>query len=64
MREQLLDYRGMAGCLGVPVRTLRTWVYQGKAPVLKLGHRSVFFQPSKVFAALEKFEVKAATDRR
>jgi excisionase family DNA binding protein len=64
MREALLDYRGMSAESNVPVRTLRTWVHQGKIPYIKTGHRSVFFQPSKVFAALEKFEIKAATNRR
>jgi hypothetical protein len=31
---------------------------KGVAPVLKLGHRTLLFQPEKVLKALEKFEIK------
>jgi hypothetical protein len=58
MPKQLLDYSEMAAELSVPERRLRYWVTKGIVPCLRIGHRTVFFQPSKVFAALEKFEVK------
>ncbi len=60
MTEPLRDYEGMAAASNVPERTLRTWVAQRKIPFLKLGHRTVLFQPSKVFEALERFEVAEA----
>jgi hypothetical protein len=61
MREALVDYPGLSALTGETVRTLRTLVSQRKIPHLRLGHRTIRFQPSKVFAALEKFEVRAAT---
>ncbi|MEO5719855.1 MAG: hypothetical protein ABIR71_00110 [Chthoniobacterales bacterium] len=60
MREQLVGYVGMADASNVPERTLRTLAQQRKIPFLKLGHRTVLFQPSKVLAALERFEVVEA----
>ncbi len=58
MREQLLTYAGMADDCGLPERTLRTLTQEGKVPCLRLGHRTVRFMPSKVFAALERFEIR------
>ncbi len=55
--EQLLDYTGMSGACGIPERSLRTLAQQRKIPFLKLGHRTVLFEPSKVLAALARFEV-------
>ena len=43
---------------GVPVRTLRTFMVARKIPFLKLGHRTVLFDPEKVDKALERFEVQ------
>jgi hypothetical protein len=34
------------------------WIAKRVAPVLKLGHRTLLFQPEKVLKALEKFEIK------
>ncbi len=61
MREKLLDYEGMAADCNMPVRTLRWLVQTKKVPVLVLGHKLRRFQPSRVFEALEKFEVREAT---
>ncbi len=63
-REPLVDYNELAALTNRPVRTLRTLKQTGKIPYLRLGHRMIFFQASKVFAALERFEVLAAHDRR
>jgi hypothetical protein len=64
MREALVNYAELSVLTNRPVRTLRTLKQAGKIPYLRLGHRMILFQPSKVFAALERFEVKAATDQR
>jgi excisionase family DNA binding protein len=56
--EPLLSYDQMAAELGIPVRTLREWVYAGVLPYLKLGHRTVKFQRSRVLKALAAREVK------
>jgi excisionase family DNA binding protein len=56
--EPLLSYDQMAAELGIPVRTLREWVYTGAIPYLKLGHRTVKFQRSRVEKALAKREVR------
>ena len=58
--SKLVDYATMAGQLGIAVRTLRTWVSNRKVPHHRLGHRTVLFDPPKVWAAVNKFEVKAA----
>ena len=59
MLEPLLSYDQMAGELNVPVRSLRELVRKGCVPHLRLGHRTVKFQRSKVERALAKREVKA-----
>ncbi len=64
LREALVTYDELAAITNRPVRTLRTLKATGKIPYLQLGHRMIFFQASKVFAALERFEVLAAHDRR
>lgn len=58
--SKLVNYPTMAGQLGIAVRTLRTWVSKRKVPHHRLGHRTVLFDPSKVWAVVNKFEVKAA----
>jgi excisionase family DNA binding protein len=58
MLEPLLGYDEMAAELGVPVRSLRQLVYKGIVPHLRLGHRTVKFQRSKVERALKKREVR------
>jgi hypothetical protein len=50
----------MAAQLGIAERTLRTWASKRKVPTLRLGHRTVLFDPPKVWAAVNKFEVKTA----
>ena len=48
--------------IGIPVRTIRSLAAAGKIPFFKLGHRTMLFDPSKVLLALNKFEIKAATE--
>jgi excisionase family DNA binding protein len=59
MLEPLLSYEQMASELNVPVRSLRELVRKGVIPHLRLGHRTVKFQRSKVDRALQRREVKA-----
>ena len=58
MKKQLHDYLAMAGELSVPKRRLQYWVAKGIVPCLRIGHRTVLFEPDKVIEALRKFEVK------
>jgi hypothetical protein len=39
-------------------RSGQGWIAKRVAPVLKLGHRTLLFQPEKVLRALEKFEIQ------
>jgi hypothetical protein len=55
-----IDRVFMAAQLGIAERTLRTWASKRKVPTLRLGHRTVLFDPPKVWAAVNKFEVKTA----
>jgi hypothetical protein len=43
---------------GRPVRQLRTFVAHRVIPYEKIGHRTILFDPQKVEAALQRFEVK------
>jgi excisionase family DNA binding protein len=56
--EKLLSYQQLSEVIGVPVRTLRTLVYRGTIPHVRLGHKLVRFQPSRVEKALSKREVR------
>jgi hypothetical protein len=56
-REKLVDYAGLAEEVGIPVRSLRTLAHRRVIPCLRLGHRTVLFAPSKVIAALERYEI-------
>jgi len=64
-KSKLKDIRGLSEELGPPfsVRTLRTLQYRGIIPYLKLGHRFCLFDPDKVLAALDKFEVKSIAEK-
>jgi excisionase family DNA binding protein len=59
MSEKLVTIKELAAQSGLPVRTLRTLMSRGTIPFLKLGFRTVRFQPSKVEKALARREVKA-----
>jgi hypothetical protein len=59
IREKLVDIKGLAEDIGIPVRTLRSLWLKKKIPGVRLGHRTLVFDPSKVRTALDKFEVRA-----
>jgi hypothetical protein len=54
-----VNLAGLEAATGIPARTLRTLFHQKKIPGLRLGHRTVIFDPAKVQAALDRFEQKA-----
>ena len=58
-RSKLVYIKGLADDTGIPDRTLRSLYHAVKIPGYKLGHRTLMFDPEKVRAALNKFEVKA-----
>jgi len=43
----------MAALLGEEARTLRTWRHQGLAPFIRLGYRTIRFDPTAVIEALK-----------
>jgi hypothetical protein len=55
---KLVDIQQLSGELGPSVRALRTWVHARKIPFIKVGHRTMLFDPQKVRAALQKFEIQ------
>ncbi len=57
--SKLVRIEALAVDIGIPARTLRSLFHAGKIPGLKLGHRTLMFDPDKVRDALNKFEVKA-----
>ena len=60
---KLVNIIGLSDYKGIPVRTLRTLVWARKIPFLKLGHRTLLFDPDKVDKALERFEVQEVARR-
>lgn len=59
--KRLLDIKELSGQLGRPVRQIRSFAQARKIPYMKLGHRSLLFDPEKVVKALARFEVEAVT---
>jgi excisionase family DNA binding protein len=55
-----LRYPDMAQELGVSLRTLKNWVADRLIPYVKI-RKVILFEPTKVRAALEKFERKPVT---
>jgi excisionase family DNA binding protein len=56
-KVKLLNIYELSEQLGPPVRALRTWTHSRKIPFIKVGHRTMLFDPQKVRAALQKFEI-------
>ena len=56
--ERLIGYEELSEQTGLPVRSLRTLVYKGILPHVRLGHRTVKFVPSKIARAIAKREIK------
>jgi hypothetical protein len=63
--EALVNIKGLSKSpqIDLSVRKLRTLWHQRKIPGIVLGRRTLLFSPSKVRAALEKFEVKAVATK-
>jgi hypothetical protein len=57
--KRLLTIGGLSAAIGIAPRTLRSLYLARKIPFIKTGHRTLLFDPEKVLAALEKFEVRA-----
>jgi hypothetical protein len=57
-KPKLVNIKGLSEEIGQPERSLRTWMQSRKIPFLRLGHRTLLFDPEKVRAALNKFEVQ------
>jgi hypothetical protein len=62
-KPKLVNIKGLSEEIGQPERTLKTWVHSRKIPFLRVGHRTLLFDPEKVRAALNKFEVQPAGSR-
>jgi len=56
---KLLNIFELSEAKGRPVRQLRSFVAARKIPYLKVGHRTLLFDPEKVDKALARFEVPA-----
>jgi excisionase family DNA binding protein len=61
--SKLVDVKGLSEQTGLPERTIRSMVHDRKIPCLKLGHRTLRFDPPKVRQALQKFEISAIASR-
>ena len=57
--SKLLDIFQLSEEKGRSVRQLRGFVAAKKIPYLKIGHRTLLFDPEKVEKALQRFEIPA-----
>ncbi len=57
--KKLLTIGGLSDAIGIPTRTIRSLYVGKKIPFIKAGYRTLLFDPEKVLAALNKFEVRA-----
>jgi hypothetical protein len=57
--KKLVDIRGLSEGNGIPVRRLRSLWSSRKIPGLKIGHKTLLFDPEKVDKALARFEIPA-----
>jgi hypothetical protein len=57
--KRLLNIKALSREKELTERQIRTLYQTGKIPYMKVGHRTVLFDPEKVMAALERFEIKA-----
>jgi excisionase family DNA binding protein len=56
--RKLISIKKLADETEIPIRTLRSFVTSRKIPFLKIGHRTILFDRSKVEAALSRFEIQ------
>ena len=62
--QKLIKKPALARRYDVCVRTIENWIDERRIPVIRLGKRAVRFDPLKCDAALARFEVRAAGDRK
>lgn len=55
--KKYLDVFQLSEAMGRPVRQIRSLMHEGVIPFLKLGHRTILFDPEKVEKALLAREV-------
>ena len=53
-------FPSLAATTGIPIRTLKTLWSRRKFSGLRVGHRTMLFDPQKVLTELGKFEIRAA----
>lgn len=53
----LIGYPAAAAKLGITVSALRVWVHRGQVPHVRLGRRSVRFDPSELDRWIESRKV-------
>lgn len=58
--SKLVNIFQLAEITGLSVRQWRTLVAKRAVPFLKVGYRTLLFEPEKVLKALERFEIKGA----
>jgi excisionase family DNA binding protein len=62
MREEMLTVSQAAAALGLKVPTIRTWIWQRRIPVVKLG-RSIRIEGSAIREIIEQGRIPAADGR-
>jgi len=63
--EQLYNRSDLARLLGVSIKTLEKWAWEGKGPAfVKVGGHLVRYRPSDVAAYLEANKTRSEPDKR
>jgi hypothetical protein len=62
--QKFLKKPSIAKRYDVCVRTIELWMTERRIPFVRIGKRGVRFDPVKCDAALARFEVRAAGDRK
>lgn len=57
-KQNLIGIHALSSEMALPVSTIRTLQRGRKIPYVKAGHRILLFDPAKVRAALDRFEIK------
>jgi hypothetical protein len=60
----LVDIRELSKLTNVRIRSIRTFVAKRAIPFLKVGQRTLLFEPQKVLSALREFEIQAISPNR
>jgi predicted DNA-binding transcriptional regulator AlpA len=58
MSRSFVRINQLATVTGLSTRTIRTLMEKRAIPYIRTGHRTVLYDPAKVIAAIEKFEVQ------